>query len=137
MNDTVHARSRRPIFQGQRFIVFDWMLEDLSRLLGAHTEDFDLHGFFFELDAKVAGENVVIPQRDGGRWLQAQVLAEAIRRGLPVANLDRRVMPDRRGASNPSQSRVWCEHEPRCETISVCTKRVLNEARAAAGRPLL
>lgn len=79
------ARSKRPIFKGQRFTVFEWQLDDLSRMLGAHVEAFDLHAWFFDLDAQVHRTGEVIPQRDGGAWLQARTLAEATRRGLPVA----------------------------------------------------
>lgn len=79
------ARSKRPMFKGQRFVVFEWMLDDLRKLLGAHFEDFDVHEWFFELDARAEKAGVVVPQRDGGKWLQEQTHTEAIRRGLPVA----------------------------------------------------
>jgi uncharacterized protein YdaU (DUF1376 family) len=82
---TADARSGRPIFRGQRFVVFEWMLDDLRRLLGSHTDGFDLHAWFFDLDAQLVAESFVVPQRDGGRWLQDRTLAEAIRRGLPLA----------------------------------------------------
>ena len=78
-------RSKRPIFKGQRFVVFEWMLDDLSRMLGVHANDFDLHAWFFDLDAKAVEAGIVVPQRDGGKWLQEQTQAEAIRRGLPIA----------------------------------------------------
>lgn len=78
------ARSKRPIFTGQRFTVFEWQLDDLCRMLGRHTEAFDLHAWFFDLDAQAAKTDQVIPVRDGGKWLQAQTLAEAKRRGLPI-----------------------------------------------------
>lgn len=80
------ARSKRPIFTGQRFTVFEWQLEDLMRMLGRHTDAFDLHAWFFDLDAQAANSHQVIPLRDGGRWLQAQTLAEAKRRGLAIAD---------------------------------------------------
>lgn len=81
----VTARSKRPIFTGQRLKVFEWMLDDLQRLLGPFTEGFDLHEWFFTLDARAVSSGCVIPQRDSGAWLQAQTLEEAVRRGLPVA----------------------------------------------------
>lgn len=81
----VDARSKRPIFKGQRFVVFEWQLDDLRRMLGAHVEPFDLHAWFFDLDAKAAAAELAVPQRDGGKWLHDETLAEAIRRGLPVA----------------------------------------------------
>lgn len=79
------ARSKHPVFKGQRFVVFEWMLDDLRRLLGAAFETFDLHAWFYELDARVVAAAIVVPQRDGGKWLQDQTLAEAARRGLQVA----------------------------------------------------
>ena len=82
----VNARSKRPLFTGQRFTVFEWQLDDLSRLLGKHANDFDIHSWFFDLDARCLQSGEVIPQRDGGQWLQAQTLAEAQRRGLPIAS---------------------------------------------------
>jgi hypothetical protein len=79
------ARGKRPIFAGDRLVVFEWMLDDLMRMLGPHVERFDLHEWFFALDKRAVNSGQVIPQRDGGQWLQAQTLAEAKRRGLPIA----------------------------------------------------
>lgn len=79
------ARSKRPIFSGQRFTVFEWQLDDLTRMLGEHTDAFELDRWFFDLDAQAHANGLVIPQRDNGAWLQAQTLAEARRRGLPIA----------------------------------------------------
>lgn len=61
------------------------MLDDCMKTLGNFTDAFDLHAWFFALDAEIAQTDVVIPQRDGGIWLQAQLVAEAQRRGLPIA----------------------------------------------------
>jgi uncharacterized protein YdaU (DUF1376 family) len=74
-----------PIWKGQRFVVFDWQLESLTRLLGDATAEFDLHDWFFKLDEIMRKNGELIPQRDGGEWLEAQTLAEAQRRGLHVA----------------------------------------------------
>ena len=79
------ARSKRPIFIGQRVTVFEWMLDDIRQILGPYTDDFDLHAWFYELDAKAMRLNLVIPKRDKGAWLQAQLLEEATRRGLKIA----------------------------------------------------
>lgn len=78
------ARSKRPIFSGQRLVVFEWMLDDLMRLLGPHTDGFDLHEWFFSLDADLVRRNLIPPKRDGGDWLQAALLAEARSRGVPL-----------------------------------------------------
>lgn len=79
------ARSKRPIFKGQRFVVFEWMLDDLSRMLGPHADNFNLDEWFYELDRQATAANIVVPQRDGGKWLMERTQAEALRRGLPVA----------------------------------------------------
>jgi hypothetical protein len=81
----VTVRGKGPIFKGQRLIVFGWQLDDLTRMLGPHTEAFDLCAWLTALDAHAIASACVIPQRDGGAWLQAQTLAEARRRGLPLA----------------------------------------------------
>lgn len=61
------------------------MQDDLCRLLGKHAHDFDLHSWFYALDAQVVESGVILPQRDGGKWLQERTQEEAIRRGLPLA----------------------------------------------------
>lgn len=79
-----NGRSKRPIFSGQKIVVFDWMLEDCVRTLGNLLPQFDLHEWFFQLDGEAMAHNFVVPKRDGGAWLQAQLIAEARRRGLPL-----------------------------------------------------
>ena len=80
------ARSKRPIFTGTRFVLFEWQLDDLRRLLGDQAlEAFELDAFLHDLNAKAERSGQIVPQRDGGAWLQAQVLAEARKRGLTVA----------------------------------------------------
>lgn len=80
------GRSRRPIYSGQRFVVFDWQLDDLSRLLGPHLNDFELDLWFPSLDAATVISGEAVPQRDGGQWLQARCLEEAERRGISIGN---------------------------------------------------
>ncbi len=83
-----NGRSNRPIFSGSRLTVFEFMLDDLAKMLGNYTESFDLHSWFFDLDEQARRAEMVIPQRDGGAWLLAQTLAEAKRRGLSIAISD-------------------------------------------------
>lgn len=78
------ARSKRPIFTGQRLTVFEWQLDDCIRTLGKHLDAFDLHAWFSELDVGAVAKGLVIPKRDGGAWLQAQLVAEAQKRGIPL-----------------------------------------------------
>jgi hypothetical protein len=81
----VHARSKRPIFKGQRLVVFEWQLDDCLQVLGKYVEDFDLHAWFFALDAELVDANFVLPPRDGGRFLQNELLKEVKKRRLPIA----------------------------------------------------
>lgn len=84
----VTGRSKRPIFKGRRLVVFEWQLEDCMQVLGPHTDDFDLHGWFDALDAMLMESAVVLPKRDGGQWLQAELLKEVKKRRLPIAGED-------------------------------------------------
>ena len=81
-----NARSKRPIYASDRFVVFDWQLEDLERVLGPHVESFDLHAFFDGLSRQSRESGLVIPKADVWPWLQARVVEEARRRGLPIAS---------------------------------------------------
>lgn len=92
------ARSRRPIFRGQRFVVFEWMLDDIRQVLGPYFEDFGLDQWFYALDARAQQLNLVMPKRDNGAWLQAQLLEEVARRGLKIAG--------RNGAGELEDSRL-------------------------------
>lgn len=78
------ARSKWPIFKGQRLVVFDWMLEDCSNLVAPHVEAFGFDAFFDRLDRRCVAEGKIPPERDGGKWLKSEVLAEAQRMGLPL-----------------------------------------------------
>jgi hypothetical protein len=64
--------------------VFEWQLDDCAKLLGAHTVAFDLHAWFDALDQRAIEHGWVPPKRDSGAWLQAELLAECQRRGLPL-----------------------------------------------------
>lgn len=83
--EEITARSKRPIFTGQRLTVFEWQLDNCMKMLGPLTDDFDLHSWFGDLDQHAAQTNLVIPRRDGGEWLEARLLEECRRRGLPIA----------------------------------------------------
>ncbi len=79
-----NSRSKRPIFTGQRLTVFEWQLDDCGRILGEFADDFDLHTWFYALDSMAVNEGLVLPKKDGGDWLQSQLVTEAQRRGLPL-----------------------------------------------------
>ncbi len=78
------SSSKHPIHRGQRFTVFDWMLDDIAQMLGPAYSDFGLDLFFDQLDRRAAAENVVLPKKEVWPWLQAQVLAEAQSRGMSI-----------------------------------------------------
>lgn len=84
----LNGRSKRPIFTGQRLTVFDWMLDDMMQTLGSHTDAFDIHGWLDDLDRKALNNNGVLPRTEQWAWIQAELLAEVHRRGLPIATSD-------------------------------------------------
>jgi hypothetical protein len=108
---TTDGRSKHPVFVGQRFVVFDWQVEDLSRLLGPHLESFELDMWFPALDAATLAAGEAVPQRDGGKWLQARCLEEAERRGIAI------------GSGKPNQKRRM--------TTAELTEAVRADMRAA------
>lgn len=84
-NGNGSANSKHPVFTGQRVTVFEWMLTECLGILGTHAEAFDLHAWFYDIDAEAVKGGIVIPKRDRGAWLQEQLVTEAQKRGLPLA----------------------------------------------------
>ena len=78
------ARSKRPVFTGQRLTVFEWMLDDHMKILTTHTDSFDLHEWYFALDARMLREDLIQPKRDSGAWVESELVAEAQRRGISL-----------------------------------------------------
>ncbi len=68
-----------PLALGLRFSVWRWMLDECIDALGEHAGSFDLDGFLRELNDR---QGVIA---DSWPWLKHQVIAEARRRGLPMA----------------------------------------------------
>jgi hypothetical protein len=102
---SVNARSKRPIFKGQRLVVFDWMLEDLTRMLGTFADSFGFDEWFYRLDSETLKADVIVPQRDGGKWLYDRTLEEAVRRGLPIVIAQTK--QDLRRSSQSAQLEAW------------------------------
>lgn len=115
-----NVRSKTPSFTGQRLVVFDWMVADLRRLLGKHFNGFDVYSWFFTLDTAAEREDILIPQRDGGEWLQARTIEEALRRGLKMATATTRPDPLNRSMFAPGTS---------TEELTVALKGALTEKR--------
>ncbi len=103
-----NARSKWPVFRGQRLVVFDWQLEDAMGLLGPHLEQFELDAFWQDLDDRCVGEGLIPPARDNGEWLKAELLAEAQRRGLNL-----RIATAESVTTAPARVR-GCRHVPPC-----------------------
>ena len=80
------ARSNRPIYVSERFTVFEWQFDELSKMLGPHFEAFGLDEFFDALGRQATADGLVLLKADRWDWLQSQVLAEVKRRGLPMAS---------------------------------------------------
>jgi hypothetical protein len=62
--------------------VFEWQLDELRRMLGDHTDGFDLHAWFDALHHKARDSCLVIPQRDYRAWLHRR----SRKRGAAVAD---------------------------------------------------
>ena len=101
------ARSKRPIYTSDLLAVFEWQLDDLSKTLGRHFEDFDIHGFFDQLTQQSRADGLVLPRDAAWEWLQAQVLAEAKRRGLPIASAE--PVRDRAAEQRAQDERIFAE----------------------------
>lgn len=80
------ARSKHPVYTSDRFAVFEWQFDELSKVLGSHLDAFDLLAFFDALSQQSRADGLVIPKSEVWAWLQVQVLDEAKRRGLPMAS---------------------------------------------------
>ena len=104
---STRRRRKRPIFSGQRLVVFDWMFEDLLQILGPYADGFALDEWLLQLDQTAVRTNLVIPKRDGGTWLQAELLREVRARGLPMAGAER----------EPSEREPWAWSCPTCGEI--------------------
>jgi hypothetical protein len=76
--------SKRPVFSGQRLTVFEWQLDELCKTLGPHADGFGLDEWFYAAD-RAALAAPLRPSREWWPWLMQATLAEAGRRGLPVA----------------------------------------------------
>lgn len=124
------ARSKRPIFTGQRLTVHEWMLDDCTKTLGPYGPDFDLHEWFYQLDEQAVRTNLVIPKRDGGSWLQAQLVSEAQRRGFPLTMA--MAKPANRGHDRSGVSGSTCPHVPTCRRTADCIARTLAEGKSQA-----
>ena len=81
------GRKERPQFSNQRFAVHRWQVDELISMLGAQVETFDLDEWLLTGAAERARQEPgVIP--DWWKWLKAETLREAQRRGLPIARPD-------------------------------------------------
>jgi len=83
-NGNDQPKKKKPLISGKALTIHDWMLTDCEKTLGGYAAEFDLLAWFWALDERAWNDGLVIPKRDGGAWLQAELVAEAQRRGLPL-----------------------------------------------------
>lgn len=78
-----------------RLFLHRWQLDALIDALGPHAAGFELDVWLEGLTAKADAQGLTFPTRDARwAWVQAELAAECLRRGLPVA-----------GAAAPRESR--------------------------------
>lgn len=118
-NGAMNARSNHPIYRGRRFVVFDWMLEDIGQILGPSVTDFGLDEFFDKLDKAAAAENVVLPRAEVWPWLQTRIVAEAQQRGMPiVTTLTKQAKKAQAHADRDAEIQAWAEATDRKRAVS-------------------
>ncbi len=121
----------RPLFTGQRLVVFTWQLDNLARMLGQHAEGFDLHAWCFAADALLVQSPLV--SDDWWPWFQGETYREAIRRGLPVCQPGVKVVPftvqELKDARQLRQAWGGCRHTPPCLTMAGCEGVMIRQWR--------
>jgi hypothetical protein len=113
-------RKKRPRFSGQRIAVFDWLHDKLRKILGPNADAFRLDDWYRELDERAVRSLQVIPSRDGGQWLEAQLLAEVRRRGFSI--------------DDGTPAELTCPHDPPCSAPGrwACQQKTATEAYKAS-----
>lgn len=104
-----NAQSKRPVYTSDRFAVFEWQLDELSKMLGAHFEAFGLDEFFDNLSQQSRASGLVIPRADMWPWLQNEVMAEVKRRKLPIASAVVSPAEDRKARERAQDERILAE----------------------------
>ena len=94
-NGSGSGGKEKPMFKGQRFVLFPWQQRELLTTLGAHAETFELFDWLLAVDTKAAENNFVVPKSEWWPWLQQQLLNEARRRGLPIQTTSAKISPER------------------------------------------
>ena len=81
---------KTPVFIGRKFAVWAWQRDELARMLAPRDQEFNLGGFFRDLDAQCYQDRLLVPQfEDLTRWLYEQTRAEAQRRGYELAVVEK------------------------------------------------
>jgi hypothetical protein len=101
--------------------VHRWQLDALIDALGPHANDFNLDEWLGELEHK---QTAVLLPRDRWPWIQAQLEAEIVKRGLPMAGT----------AIVREHWTARCPHNPTCGNATNCeTLSIIAKARKARG----
>lgn len=104
-----------------RIFLHRWQLDALIDALGTHVETFALDLWIDGLTAKADAQGLTFPTKEARwEWVQAELQAEIVRRGLPVASGKVVAMPTRPSA---------CRHEPPCLDDAEHTRRDMAERR--------
>lgn len=140
-NTLSNAREARegPIFQGQRFVVWQSQHDKFTRILGTDADAFALTDWYFKLDQKWAAKGAAdTVSKD---WLEQQLRIEARNRGLLLGSqqdMDRRANGNGHRPTPPNvKGRTSCQHDPPCANTRECTKRTINDNRKNSGREAL
>lgn len=97
------SAKERPRLRNTRFAVHRWMIERLIGELGPHANNFDLDSWLMDrIPVLAEAERGIVP--DWFQWLKTETLAEAVRRGLPIAASKLSSVPSgRTGAGEPGK----------------------------------
>lgn len=80
------GKKARPLYRNERFAVHQWQIDELLSMLGHQAEQFDLHEWLLVGAVKAAkAESGVVG--DWWKWLRAETLKEAQRRGFQMASI--------------------------------------------------
>jgi len=77
-------KKEKPIISGKALTIHRWMVEECEKVLGGYADDFGVLDWLWSLDERAWRDGLVMPKRDGGEWLQSELVAEAQRRGIPI-----------------------------------------------------
>jgi hypothetical protein len=116
------------VYKGPRFVIFEWMMDGFSKILGPHYESFNLPAWFPVATQKLLDQKLILPRDQRWAWLQEECAREAARRGLPLP--DKPFTKDElRDAKQTRRSLGRCPHNGMCESYTDCLHQIIREGR--------